>query len=150
LNLSKVNDSVILSEYVKRFTLPPGTEYIKQSKTAADHCRAYLSGAARREMFLVCFLNSQNQVITTEVLFEGTLNTSAVYPREVVERVIALGCGSLILCHNHPSGCTTPSSSDRAVTRKLQKAMEAIDVQILDHIILGGSEFFSFADHRLI
>jgi len=56
----------------------------------------------------------------------------------------------VIFGHNHPSGCLTPSSSDRAVTKKLQTALEAIDVAVLDHIIIGGSEHYSFADNGLL
>ena len=89
-------------------------------------------------------------MLSTEVLFEGSLSTSAVYPREVVERVIELGAGAVILGHNHPSGEITPSSSDRAVTKKLQTALTAIDVEVLDHLIIGGSEYFSFTDHQLL
>jgi len=56
----------------------------------------------------------------------------------------------VIFGHNHPSGCLTPSSSDRAVTKKLQTALEAIDVELLDHFIIGGNEHFSFSEHRLL
>jgi len=78
------------------------------------------------------------------------LMSSAVYPREVITRVIDLGAAAVIFGHNHPSGCLTPSSSDRAVTKKLQTALEAIDVAVLDHIIIGGSEHYSFADNGLL
>ncbi len=149
MNLSAVNDTEILNEYVRRFTIPAG-QRISSAKAAADHFRAYFATAAKREQFVVCFLNNQHQVLCTECLFEGTINSSAVYPRTVIERVLELGCGSLMFCHNHPSGNTDPSNSDRAVTRKLETALNAIDVDVLDHIILGGSEFYSFADHHLL
>ncbi len=150
LHISNVSDTDILNEYVRRFTLPPGAAYINRSRSAADHLRAYFADAAKREKFVVCFLNGQHQLITTEVLFEGSLTSSAVFPREVLGRVLDLGAGSVLLGHNHPSGCTDPSSSDRAVTKKLQTALGAIDVEILDHIIIGGGDYYSFADHNLI
>ncbi|MBT4511102.1 MAG: hypothetical protein HOC20_02660 [Chloroflexi bacterium] len=149
MNLSTVKDSEILNEYVKRFTIRAG-ERIKSSREAANHFRAFFADAAKREKFIVCFLNSQHQIISTECLFEGTINTAAIYPRTVVEMVLALGCGAIMLCHNHPSGELSPSNSDRAVTKKLETALTAIDVDILDHIIIGGGEYFSFADHRLL
>lgn len=149
MNISNVSDSELMQEYVKRFTISAG-ESVRHAKAAADHFKAYFSNAAKREKFIVLFLDSQHHVLATEVLFEGSLNTSAVYPREVITRVIELGCAAVILGHNHPSGVVDPSSSDRAVTKKLKTALTAIDVEVLDHIIVGGSEYFSFADHRLV
>jgi len=149
MNISNISDSEILQEYVKRFTIPAG-ESIRSDRESADHFRAYFSDAAKHEKFVVIFLNGQHQVLSTEVLFEGSLTTSAVYPREVVTRVLSLGAAAVVLGHNHPSGCITPSSSDRAVTKKLQTALTAIDVDVLDHIIIGGSDHFSFSDHRLL
>ena len=149
MNFSSISDSDIMDEYIRRFTIAAGKP-IRNAKAAADHFRGFLSEeAAKREMFVVCFLNSQNQILSTEVMFVGSLSSSAVYPREVIERVIALGAGAVMVAHNHPSGCTTPSSSDRAVTKKLQTALGALDVEFLDHIVLG-IDYFSFADHRLI
>ena len=149
MNISSISDSAILEEYVKRFTIKAGG-CIKASREAADHFRAYFADAAKREQFVVCFLNGQNCVLSTETLFVRSLTTSAVYPREVVQRILDLGAAAVMLAHNHPSGELTPSSSDRAVTKKLQTALSAIDVDVLDHIIIGGAEYFSFSDHRLI
>jgi DNA repair protein RadC len=149
MNISSISDTEILNEYVRRFTIPAG-ESIRSARAAADHFRAYFATASKREKFVCCFLNGQHQILATEILFEGSLTTSAVYPREVVQRVLDLGAAALLLAHNHPSGCTESSSSDRAVTKKLQTALTAIDVEILDHIIIGGSEYFSFADHNLL
>ena len=146
---SNVSDSELLDEYVKRFTISTG-EHIKSSKEAADHFRVCFGISPKREKFVVCFLNSQNAILATEVLFEGTLDSSAVYPREVVERVLTLGAGSIIIGHNHPSGNISPSASDRAVTKKLKTALDAIDISLLDHIIVGGKQFFSFSDHHLL
>jgi len=151
MNISSVSDSILLKEWSRRFTIQAG-ESITSSKEAANHFRVFFVDAAKREKFVVCFLNGQHQVLATEVLFEGSLTTSAVYPREVLERVIELGSAAVVLSHNHPSGGSsiTPSNSDRSITKKLSVALESIDVQVLDHIIIGGAEYFSFSDHRLI
>ena len=149
MNISSISDSEILHEYVRRFTIRAG-EAVKTSREAADHFRAFFADAAKREQFVVCFLNGQHGVLTTETLFTGSITTSAVYPREVVQRILDQGAAAIMVAHNHPSGELTPSSSDRAVTKKLQAALSAIDVDILDHIIIGGAEYFSFADHRLL
>ena len=147
--VSTVSDAEILTEYVRRFTIKAG-ESIGSAKEAANHFRAFFSDASKKERFVVCFLNGQHQVLSTEGLFEGTLTSSAVYPREVLTRVIELGSAAILIAHNHPSGLTTPSSSDRAVTKKLQTALASIDVDLLDHIILAGADYLSFADSRLM
>ena len=147
--ISTVSDAEILTEYVRRFTIKAG-ESIGSAKEAANHFRAFFSDASKKERFVVCFLNGQHQVLSTEGLFEGTLTSSAVYPREVLTRVIELGSAAILIAHNHPSGLTTPSSSDRAVTKKLQTALASIDVNLLDHIILAGADYLSFADSRLM
>ena len=149
MNISSISDSDLLSEYIRRFTVKAG-ESIKTSKEAAAHFRAYFADAAKREQFVVCFLNGQHRVLTTETLFTGSITTSAVYPREVVQRIMDLGAAAVMLAHNHPSGEITPSSCDRAVTKKLETALGAIDVEVLDHIIVGGAGYFSFSDHRIL
>ena len=149
MHISEISDTDIQEEYVRRFTIKAG-EHISGARAAADHLRSCFADAAKKEKFVVCFLNGQHQVLSTEVLFEGSLTTSAVYPREVITGVIELGSAAVVIAHNHPSGLLTPSSSDRAVTKKLQTALASIDVDLLDHIIIGGADHFSFADNRLI
>jgi len=131
------------------FEQAQGKDYLASSRTVKDYLTHNLRERSR-EVFMVIFLDGQHQIIRMEELFSGTLNTSAVYPREVIQKVLEYEAVSVILVHNHPSGSLTPSSSDRAVTRKLQTALTAIDVEVLDHLIVGGNEFFSFADHRLL
>ena len=147
--VSTISDAEILTEYVRRFTIKAG-ESIGSAKEAANHFRAFFSDASKKERFVVCFLNGQHQVLSTEGLFEGSLTSSSVYPREVITRVLELGSAAILICHNHPSGLTTPSSSDRAVTKKLQTALASIDVDLLDHIILAGADYLSFTDSRLM
>ena len=149
MNISEISDSDIQEEFVKRFTIRAG-EHISGARAAADHFRGFFADAAKKEKFVVCFLNSQHEVLSTEVLFEGSLDTSAVYPRQVIERVLDLGAGAVMIAHNHPSGSITPSSSDRAVTKKLETALSSVDVALLDHLIVAGIDHFSFSDHRLI
>jgi len=131
------------------FEQAKGRDYLRSSRTVKDYLTHNLR-ERNREIFMVIFLDGQNQVIKMEELFTGTLTTSAIYPREVVQKVLDYDAANVILVHNHPSGNLTPSNSDRAVTKKLQTALAAIDVDILDHLIVGGNEFFSFADHRLL
>jgi len=149
MNIAEISDDIIHEEYVRRFTISGG-ESIRSASACADHFRAFFKDADRREQFVALFLNGQNQVLETEVLFAGSLTSSAVYPREVIQRVLELGAAAIVFAHNHPSGSISPSSHDRKVTQKLATALEAIDVRVLDHIILGGSEFYSFAEAGLL
>ncbi|MCK4963823.1 MAG: DNA repair protein RadC, partial [Dehalococcoidia bacterium] len=102
------------------------------------------------EVFKVIFLDVQNQVIEVEDLFEGTLTASSVYPREVMKSAIKHNAASLIFAHNHPSGNPAPSESDKEITRDLILAANIMQIEVLDHIIIGENKYFSFADEGLI
>ncbi|MCL0089374.1 DNA repair protein RadC [Dehalococcoidia bacterium] len=104
----------------------------------------------KKEVFKVIFLDSKNQIIEIEDLFEGTLNTSAIYPREVIKSAIKNNAISLIFVHNHPSGSPEPSQSDRDITKDLVSAANLMQIKVLDHIIIGDNKYFSFADEGLI
>jgi DNA repair protein RadC len=147
--LKDFSDNLIAEEFVNRFQLKAG-DMIKDAASAANHLRAFLSGHARDvEHFVVIFLNNQNKVITTEVVASGTINSSAVYPRQIAIKALEREATNVILAHNHPSGETLPSSSDRAVTKKLQTGLSSLDIDILDHIIIG-EDHYSFADAGLL
>lgn len=148
MNLTQISDDLIKEEYHRRFTLPVGTP-IQNSNEAVDHLRQFIPDPGR-ESFIVLFLNGSNRVITTEVLFQGTLTSSAVYPRELIKRVLAHNAAALVLCHNHPSGNLNPSRDDIAITGKLTEACKTIDVKVHDHIILAGNGFYSMLNHGLM
>ena len=144
-----IPDNVIREEYARRFQKRAG-EQLKSASDSADHLRSFLSQYPKdQEHFVAVFMNSQNQIIETEIISSGSLATAAVFPREIVKRLLALESGAIIVGHNHPSGETTPSNSDRALTKKLQRGLEAIDVSLLDHLVLGNG-FYSFADQGLL
>ena len=103
-----------------------------------------------KEVFKVIFLDVQNQVIEVEDLFEGTLTASSVYPREVMKSAIKHNAASLIFAHNHPSGNPAPSESDKEITRDLILAANIMQIEVLDHVIIGENKYFSFADEGLI
>ena len=113
----------------------------------------YLCHALRdlkRERFKVIFLDPKNQVIEEKTLFEGTVDSSAVYPREVIGDALRYEASALIFAHNHPSGDPEPSLCDREVTRDLVFAARVVQIKVLDHIIVGNNRYFSFADQGLI
>ena len=101
-------------------------------------------------MFLVIYLNGRNQILKLEELFKGTLSTSALSPREVVKRALDNNAAAIVLVHNHPSGNSTPSQDDLAITKKLKEATQSIDVSVHDHLIIAGNDVYSFADHGIL
>ena len=104
----------------------------------------------KKEVFKVIYLNSQNQIIDTADLFEGTIDSGAISPREVMESAIKHYAVSLIFVHNHPSGNPEPSRSDKELTRDLVYAAGIMRIKVLDHIIIGNNRYFSFAGEGLI
>ncbi len=91
-----------------------------------------------------------HQIIDLVNMFEGTLTTSAVYPREVVKLILERDAAAVIFVHNHPSGNLAPSKDDKLITKRLKEACETIDVQVHDHLIIGGNDHFSFAKNDLL
>jgi DNA repair protein RadC len=104
----------------------------------------------KKEVFKVIYLNSQNQIIDIADLFEGTVDSSSISPREVIENSIKQNATSLIFVHNHPSGNPEPSPTDKQVTRDLVYAGSIMKIRVLDHIIIGGNKYYSFAAEGLI
>lgn len=102
------------------------------------------------EVFVALFLDSQNRVIEIEELFRGTLTQTSVYPREVVKRVLFHNAASVIFAHNHPSGNPEPSRADGELTQTLKRTLVLIDVQVLDHFIVGNASVVSFAERGLL
>ena len=112
--------------------------------------RGYLKALLRHEpheIFDCLFLDSKHRVLGFEALSEGTIDAAVVYPRQVVKRALAYNAAALILCHNHPSGSVEPSAADRKLTKVLQKALEMVDVRVLDHIIVGDGDPLSMAEY---
>ena len=111
--------------------------------------RDYLKSMLRHEPHEVCgclFLDSKHQVLTFEALFRGSIDNTSVHPREVVKRCLANNAAAVILCHNHPSGNSDPSQADQLLTKRLQEALDLIDVRVLDHFIVGEGEPLSMAE----
>jgi DNA repair protein RadC len=124
-------------------------DFIRSSKEVLEYLQHNLRDK-NREVFMVIYLNGRNQIIKMEEVFEGTLSTSAVYPREVVKRALDNEAAALVFVHNHPSGNPNPSKEDLTITNKLKEASQSIDVVVHDHLIIAGNEVYSFADHGLI
>lgn len=105
---------------------------------------------AYKEKFKVIFLDAKNQILEEQTFSEGTVDTSVVYPREIIKAALKFNASSLIFVHNHPSGDPTPSESDRQITKELVFAALCMQIKILDHIVIGNNRYFSFADEGMI
>ena len=101
------------------------------------------------EEFWVILLNRKNKVIGRECVARGGVSAVLVDMRLLLKPAITRLASSIILCHNHPSGTASPSSEDRALTRRAASAAELIDIRLLDHVIItsDSEQFYSFADH---
>lgn len=121
--------------------------------TSPDATRSFLQillASENRELFIVIFLDNQNGVLTHEILFQGTIDAAAVYPRDIVKAVLVNNAAAVILAHNHPSGIAEPSFADQKITDRVIKALETIDVRVLDHLVIGGNNIVSFAERGLL
>ncbi|MCG6658525.1 DNA repair protein RadC [Halomonas campisalis] len=98
------------------------------------------------EVFSAIFLDTQHRVIKFEELFRGTIDAANVYPREVVKRALAQNAAAVILVHNHPSGDPEPSDADRRITQRLKEALGLVEVRVIDHVVVGGDGYQSFAE----
>lgn len=118
------------------------TDVVSSPRELLDYLNVALSGE-RVEKFLAVYLNSRSQAIAVETLFEGTINQTAVYPRKAIEKAFKHNAHAVIFVHNHPSGDVSPSSADRELTGALERATRAVDLVLVDHIIVGHNSHFS-------
>ncbi len=118
-------------------------------RAAREYLRLHLA-QSERERFGVFFLDAQHAMIGFEVLFDGTLTETSVYPREVLKRALQLNAAAVILAHNHPSGSAEPSAADELMTQQLATALHYIGVPVLDHLVVGWPNVVSFAERGLI
>ncbi|ENC2564367.1 TPA: DNA repair protein RadC [Escherichia albertii] len=117
--------------------------------TSPDDVRDFLLftlALRENEVFGVVLLDNQNRVQVWRELFQGSVNETPIYPREVVKLALQHNAASIILVHNHPSGSKEVSAQDRHITQRLQQALELIDVRVLDHFIVAGDCTVSMAE----
>lgn len=126
-----------------------GTEVLSSPQVVRDYLRVKL-GTLEHEVFAVVHLDAQHRVIEYVEMFRGTVSQTSVYPREVVKEALARNSAAMILVHNHPSGSTEPSRADEALTETLKKALDLVDVRVIDHLIVAGASSWSMAERGLI
>ncbi|HEY8387485.1 MAG TPA: DNA repair protein RadC [Parasegetibacter sp.] len=147
----------------KAITLMAAFELGKRRQTATLPEKPVISGSAqmgeylralfrdyRQEVFGVAFLNRANRVTHLEIISQGGITSTIADPRVILKKALEKEAVSIILCHNHPSGNIKPSPADEKMTQKIKSAASTIDIQVLDHIIVGEEGYFSFADNGLL
>ena len=109
-----------------------------------------LMGELQHEEFWIVYLNNSNKVVHKSQLSKGGITGTLVDVRLVLRQALELGAVGIILAHNHPSGTLKPSTADKEITQKLKRASEALDIKVLDHLILAQHDYLSFADQGIL
>jgi len=137
-------------ELGKRMFTTTQTEHY-QVRSPADAANLLLTwiGHQEQELFAVLHLDTRNRITHREILYKGSLNTSLVRTGEVFKTALRRNCAGIIVAHNHPSGDPTPSSEDIALTRRLVDAGKLMQVEVLDHVIIGHNRFISLRERGL-
>ena len=107
-------------------------------------------GALDYEVFGMVLADQRRKVIECVELFRGTIDGASVHPREIVKLVLERGAASVVLFHNHPSMVCDQSQADELITKRVVSCLELIDVKVVDHVIIGGGNFLSFAEKGLM
>ena len=131
-NLAKINNSII-----------------KCARDVFDYASKRLPNKDK-EQFMILHLDSKSRIIKDEVISIGTLNASIIHPREVFKSAIKESANSIMLVHNHPSGDPSPSHEDNKITRRLFEAGELLNIKVLDHVIIGDENYWSFKENQKI
>jgi len=151
LGIAKIAQIKAAIEIGKRFLKEKSLSKIKikTSKDIVDYFMPYMRDM-KKEIFKAVLLDGKNKIIKDVTLSEGTLTKSIVHPREVIKEAIAESASALVLIHNHPSGEPKPSQDDIEITNRIISACELVGIRILDHVIIGDNNYFSFFNEGLI
>lgn len=138
-------------ELGRRLAVPCTTKKSKitNAKEIFDLFRLQLLNLAQEELIAV-FLNTKNEIIHSQTIFIGTQNKSITHPREIFNAAIKNSAVKLILIHNHPTNDVTPSEEDIAFTKNIKEVGELLKIPLIDHIIIGATDYFSFFDHQML
>ena len=133
----------------RRFSEALEKPSIKNSQIAYECFYAHLSDLDH-EQFWIMLLNNANKVIRLEKIGVGGMTGTTADPKKIFKSALENNAASVMLCHNHPSGNVIPSNADKQITNNLVKAGQFLEIKILDHIIIGNDNYFSFADEGLL
>ena len=124
-------------------------KYLKSSTEAFHMLKPIFAEVDDVERMYCIFMDTKNNILSMDKVATGSLTSSSIYPRELIKLALKYKAGAVVVSHNHPSGDPQPSNEDKQMTLKLAFSFKAIDVSLLDHIIVGDS-YFSFADEGIM
>ena len=133
----------------RNLNVPEERKQVIHSQEAYE-CFLPLLDDATKEHFMVAYLNQGNQLIKAERISIGGVTATLADPKVIFKNALLKGATAIILCHNHPSGITKPSKEDKLLTKKLIFAGKVMDITVMDHLIIGENDYYSFAEHGLM
>ena len=134
---------------IRRETAGYKKDFITHSRDVAAFLQARLQHK-KHEVFAVLFLNRSNKINHYEIISEGGITGTVADPRVILKKSLEHDAVSIILCHNHPSGSIKPSRADEEITQKIKEAARAIDIKVIDHLIVSEEGYYSFADEGIL
>lgn len=149
--LSRLDDDETVDAAIKVMEhRMPGRDYITSPQIARNYLKLKMA-PLEYEVFYCVFLDVQNGVIDIRQMFNGTINQTSVYPREIAKTALLLNAGAVIIAHNHPSGANQPSTADLTLTQKVKDVLETVDIKLLDHILItAANPPLSFAENGFL
>jgi len=143
---AKASQILALFEFNKRHNLAKHNgKPLRSAQDVFNYIEPKISNLDR-ECFMVLHLDTKNTVLKEEIVSVGTLNGAIIHPRELFKSAIKESANSVILVHNHPSGDPTPSREDKEVTERVIEAGKLLDIDVLDHVIIGNGSYWSFKE----
>lgn len=149
INISGIGEAKA-SKIIASFEL--ANRYINQNTMTITTCKEVFNlcreiGFKKQEHFIILTLSAASVLIKKHLIFIGTLDRSIVHPREIFAQAISDRCANIILVHNHPSGKLEPSNQDLEITKRLIEVGTVVGINVLDHVIIGNNEFYSFYEN---
>ena len=138
------DDMLRIAEEILRQRMEWVGSVLEDPAASSRFLQTALAGETR-EVFAVLFLDNRHHILGFERMFYGSISSCEVHPREIAKRCLHHNSAAIILAHNHPSGISEPSSSDRVITQRIKEALALIDVRVLDHIVVGAGSTTSMA-----
>lgn len=137
----------IMRRYLEEKTV--GSKEISDIKDIAKMMVSKYIGINNEQVYIVC-INNNNQIINTQLLYEGTVTATEITARKVIEIALRIGATKVVLSHNHPKSSPLPSNADIMVTDSISQALKQVGITLLDHIIVSGSDYISMSESGLI
>lgn len=143
------NDEIIRAAASLQLRQLVGKAALESPRESARFICKALRGR-QAEVFCMLTLDNRHRVLRWHELFQGTIDSAMVHPRELVKQALADNAAAVILAHNHPSGAASPSVADELITQRLKDALGLVEIRVLDHLIVGSKTHTSLAERGLI